>query len=48
MFRFKTIHGRSLYSRKMNTQKTEANIKIKALNIMTTQGMPRAVKIETA
>lgn len=48
MFRFKIIHGRHLYSRKMETQTTEAKIKIKALNIMTAQGMPDTVKIQRA
>ena len=48
MYRFKTIHGRKLYSRKMATQQTETKIKIKTLNIMTAQGMPKAVKVEAA
>ena len=48
MYRFKTIHGRALYSRKMKTQQTETKIKIKTLNIMTAQGMPQAVKVEIA
>lgn len=48
MFRFKTIHGGSLYSRKMETQQTETKIKIKTLNIMTAQGMPVAIKIQAA
>lgn len=48
MFRFKTIHGRTLYSRKMKTQQTETKIKIKTLNIMTAQGMPVSVKVEAA
>lgn len=48
MFRFKTIHGRTLYSRKMKTQQTETKIKIKTLNIMTAQGMPVAIKIKAA
>jgi len=42
MFRYKTIHGNKLYSRKFTSQKTENDIKIKALNIMTAQGMPVA------
>lgn len=48
MYRFKTIHGRALYSRTMKTQQTETKIKIKTLNIMTAQGMPQAVKVEAA
>lgn len=42
MFRYKTIHGDRLYSRKFSSQKTENDIKIKVLNIMTAQGMPVA------
>lgn len=48
MYRFKTIHGRKLYSRKMETQQTETKIKIKTLNIMTAQGMPVSVKADAA
>ena len=48
MYRFKTIHGRKLYSRKMETQQTETKIKIKTLNIMTAQGMPVSVKANAA
>lgn len=40
MFRFKTIHGPSFFSRKFETQQKETDIKIKLLNIMTAQGMP--------
>jgi hypothetical protein len=40
MFRYKTIHGNKLYSRIFGKQKIENSIKIKALNIMTAQGMP--------
>jgi hypothetical protein len=40
MFRYKTIHTNKLYSRKFMSQKTENDIKIKALNIMAAQGMP--------
>jgi len=42
MFRYKTIHGNKLYSRKFTSQKIENDIKIKALNIMTAIGMPVA------
>lgn len=48
MYRFKTIHGSSLYSRKMETQKAETRIKIKALNMMTALGMPDSIKRKTA
>lgn len=46
MYRYKTIFGPTLYSRKMKSQQAENKIKIKALNIMTAQGMPVAVKIK--
>ncbi len=42
MFRYKTIHGNKLYSRKFASQETENDIKIKVLNIMTAEGMPAA------
>ena len=45
MFRFKTIFGSELYSRKLEKQKTEAKIKVKCLNIMTGIGMPISQKI---
>ena len=48
MYRFKTIHGRQLYSRKIDTQQTETEIKIKAINIMTAQGMPISIKVNAA
>jgi len=44
MMRFKTIFGPTLYSRKINKQKTEAAIKIKCLNKMTALGMPVSQK----
>lgn len=44
MYRFKTAYTGTLYSRIMETQQTETAIKIKALNIMTAQGMPVSVK----
>jgi len=40
MFRYKTIYGNKLYSRKFENQKVENDIKIKGLNIMTALGMP--------
>lgn len=48
MYRFKTIFGRQLYSRKIKSQENETLIKIKALNIMTAQGMPHSIKVEAA
>lgn len=45
MMRFKTIFGGKLYSRKMESQKTEAAIKVKCLNKMTGIGMPVSVKV---
>lgn len=45
MMRFKTIFGSSLYSRKLETQKTETAIKVKCLNKMTGTGMPISVKV---
>jgi len=45
MFRFKTIFGPTLYSRKFEKQKTEAKIKVKCLNKMTALGMPISQKI---
>jgi hypothetical protein len=47
MMRFKTIFSPNLYSRKFETQKTEAAIKIKCLNKMTRTGMPISVKVAT-
>jgi hypothetical protein len=40
MFRLKTIHGGQFYSRSFKQQQTEMALKIKALNLMTAQGMP--------
>lgn len=45
MYRFKTIFGPELYSRKLKSQQTEAAIKIKCLNIMTGIGMPVSQKV---
>lgn len=45
MFRFKKIFGSELYSRKMETQQIEAQIKIAVLNRMTAIGMPISVAI---
>ena len=40
MYRFKMIHGPTLFSRKLATQKVEAALKVKVINIMTALGMP--------
>ena len=48
MFRYKTIIGDRLYSRKLASQKVEARIGSVVLNKMTALGMPRSVKIKVA
>ena len=48
IFRYKTIIGDELYSRKMPTQKIEAKIACLVINKMTALGMPRSVKINIA
>lgn len=45
MMRVKKIYGSELYSRNLDSQKTEAAIKIKCLNKMTGIGMPNSVKV---
>jgi hypothetical protein len=45
MFRFKTIFGSELYSRKLKSQQTEAAVKILCLNKMTGIGMPVSEKV---
>lgn len=45
MFRFKKNFGSELYSRKMETQQVEAQIKISVLNRMTALGMPLSISI---
>jgi len=40
IFRFKTIHGPSFFSRKFETQQKETDMKIKTLNIITAQSIP--------
>ena len=40
MFRYKTLIGRSLHARTLPTQKTEAKVACKVINIMTGLGMP--------
>lgn len=45
MFRYKTIFGPKLYSRKFDTQCTESRIKVRAINIMTALGMPISVEV---
>lgn len=48
MFRFKTIHAANLFSRKLETQQKEIDMKIKTINIMTAQGMPMSKPKVTA
>ncbi len=45
MYRFKTLFGRDLKSRIFEGQQAETYIKSKALNIMTSLGMPQSEKI---
>ena len=45
MFRFKKIFGSELYSRKIETQEVEAQIKISVLNRMTAIGMPISISV---
>ena len=45
MFRFKTIFGPQLYSRRFETQQSEVAIKVACLNIMTGLGMPVCKKV---
>jgi len=44
MLRYKTIIGRKLKTREISQQKTEAQISVRVLNIMTKLGMPISVK----
>ena len=48
MFRYKTIIGDKLYSRKLASQKVESRMACVVLNKMTALGMPRSVKIKVA
>lgn len=45
MYRFKTIFGGDIKSRSFQGQQAEAYIKAKALNIMTSLGMPKSARI---
>lgn len=45
MFRIKMNFGDRLKARKLENQKTEAIIMVKALNIMTQIGMPKSYKV---
>ncbi len=45
MFRYKTILGNRLSSRKESTQMTETAIKLDVLNRMTELGMPKSYKV---
>jgi hypothetical protein len=48
MFQYKTIFGEAMFSRCTNRQVTESRIKIKALNIMKAQGMPKSICINSS
>jgi len=48
MFRYKTIIGDKLYSRKLASQKAASRIACVILNKMTALGMPRSVKVKVA
>jgi transposase len=45
MFRYKKVIGRSLHARSLPTQKTEARVACKVINIMTGLGMPVSHRI---
>jgi hypothetical protein len=45
MFRYKKVIGRSLHARTLPTQKTEAKVACKVINIMTSLGMPVSRRI---
>ena len=45
MFRYKKVIGRTLHARTLPTQKTEAKVACKVLNIMTGLGMPVSRRI---
>jgi hypothetical protein len=44
MYRFKTLFGRDLKCRTFQGQQSKAYVKAKALNIMTSLGMPQSVR----
>ena len=45
MFRYKKVIGRGLHARTLPTQKTEAKVACKVINIMTGLGMPVSHRI---
>jgi hypothetical protein len=45
MYRFKTLFGRDLKSRLLQSQQSQAYVKSKGLNIMTNLGMPQSERI---
>lgn len=45
MLRYKTLIGRSLHARSLPTQKAEATVGCKVMNIMTSLGMPTTRKV---
>jgi len=48
MFRIKTIFGDKLYYPILTRQQAEAKIKIRAISIMTAQGMPVSIRVNAA
>ena len=45
MFRYKKVIGRGLHARTLPTQKTEAKVACKVINIMTGLGMPMSRRV---
>ena len=45
MFRYQKVNGRGLHTRTLPTQKTEAKVACKVINIMTGLGMPVSRRI---
>ena len=45
MLRYKTLIGRRLHARTLPTQKTEAKVACKVINIMTGLGMPVSYRV---
>ena len=45
MLRYKTLIGRSLHARTLPTQKTEAKVACKVINIMTGLAMPVSYRV---
>ena len=45
MLRYKVIFGAKMKAREIARQKTEAQLSVRVLNIITSLGMPQSVKI---